>query len=42
MLRKMVTMVREELGLEDWFQPLGPYLPKVEVEMGVACITLRM
>ena len=42
MLRKMVTMVRGELGLEDWFPPLGPYLLKEEVAIGVACVTLRI
>ena len=34
-LRKMGTMDREELGLEDWFSPLGHYILKDEVRMGV-------
>ena len=42
MLRKMETMYREELGLEYWFHLLGPYPPKYEVGMGVACVNLSM
>ena len=42
MMRKMGTMDREELGLEDWFSPLGPYQLKDKVGMGLACVTLRM
>ena len=42
MLRNMGTMAMEELGLQDWFPPLGPYLLKKEVAMGVACVTLRI
>ena len=41
-LRKMGTMAREELGLEDWFPYLGPYPLKNEVGLGVACVTVRM
>ena len=40
-LRKMVIMAKEELGLECLFPPLGTYPLKVEVLMGVACVTLR-
>ena len=42
MLSNMVTMDREELGLEDLFPPLRPYPLKYEVGMGVTCVTLRM
>ena len=42
MFRKMVTMAREDLGLEYWLPPLGPYPLKYEVVMLVACVTLRM
>ena len=40
-MRKMGIMAKEELGLEGLFPPLGTYLLKVEVLMGVACVTLR-
>ena len=39
-LRKMGTRSREELGLEYWFPPLGPYSLKVEVIIVVAHVTL--
>ena len=42
MLRKMVKMSREELGLEDWLPPLGPYPVKDEVRIGVVCVTLSI
>ena len=42
MMRKMVTMAREELDLEYCFPPLGPYILKDEVLMGVACVDLRI
>ena len=42
MLRKLGMMAREDLGLEDWSLPLGPYLLKEEFGIGVACVTLRV
>ena len=42
MLRKMITMAKEELGLEGWFPTLGPYLLKNKVGMRVACVTFRL
>ena len=41
-LRKMGAMAREDLGLGDWFSPLGPYPLKYEVVMGVAFVTLMV
>ena len=41
-LRNMGTMSRKEIGLENWFPPLGPYSLKVEVIIVVAYVTLRM
>ena len=38
-LRKLGITAKEELRLEDWFPPLGPYPLKDEVGMGVACVT---
>ena len=35
-------MDREEMGLEYWFPPLGPYPLKYEVVMGVDYFALRM
>ena len=40
-LRNMVIMAKEELGLEGLFPPLGTYPLKGEVLMGAACVTLR-
>ena len=40
MLRKMLIMAKEKLGLEDWFLLLGPYPLQDEVGMGVVCVTL--
>ena len=42
MLRKMGIMVREELGLEDWLPPLGPYPLKEEMLIGLACVNFRV
>ena len=42
MLGETGTTAREELGLEGWLPPLGPYLLKDEVGMGVECFTLRI
>ena len=42
MLRKTETMSIEEMGLEDWFPPLGLYPLKYEMGMGAAYFTLRM
>ena len=36
----MGMMAKEELGLEGLFTPLGTYPSRVEVLMGVACVTL--
>ena len=41
-LRKMENMASQELVLEDWLPPLGPYPLKYEVGIGVACVTLIM
>ena len=41
-LRKMGMMTKEELGLEGLFPPLGSYMLKGEVLMGVAYVTLRL
>ena len=35
-------MTKEDLGLEGLFPPLGTYMLKGEVGMGVACVTLRL
>ena len=42
MLRKMVTMSKEELGLKAWFLPLGTYPLKDKVGMEVSCVTLGL
>ena len=42
MLRKMVKMSKEELGLKSWFLPLGTYPLKEKVEMEVSCVTLGL
>ena len=42
MLRNMIKMAREELGLDYWLPPLGPYPLKDKVGLGVACVTLRI
>ena len=41
-LRNLGTMAREDLGLEDWLPPLGPYPLKYEVGVGLVCVTLRI
>ena len=41
-LRNMGIMTKEELGLEGLFPPLGTYMLKGEVLMGVAYVTLRL
>ena len=40
MLRKMVTMPKEDLWLKAWFLLLGTYMLKDEVGMELSCITL--
>ena len=35
-------MSKEELRVKGLFAPLGPYILKDEVRMGVACVTLRL
>ena len=42
MLRKWEVTAREELVLEDWFPLMGPYTINDEVDMGLACVTLRL
>ena len=41
-MRNMGMMTKEELGLEGLFPPLGTYMLKGEVLMGVAYVTLRL
>ena len=42
MLREMVTMSKEDLGLKAWFLPLGTYPLKDKVRMEVSCVTLGL
>ena len=41
-LRKVRITTKEELGLEGLFPPLGTYMLKGEMGMGVECVTLRL
>ena len=41
-MRNMGITTNEELWLEGLFPPLGTYILKGEVFMGVACVTLRL
>ena len=40
MLRNMVMTAKEDLELEYWFLPLGPYSLKYEMGVQLACVTL--
>ena len=42
MLRKLGLRVKEELGLEDWFPPLGTYPLNNSVGMEVVCVALSV
>ena len=41
-MKKLRSMSKEELGLEDWLTPLGPYPFQYDFGMGLECTTLRL